>query len=61
MFICDFCKKQAKAKTRANRVVVKSREKFYEKKTQNGVRKVSSGSEIAKEIIICDDCFKNKA
>jgi len=60
VFICDECHQVTQPGESANKIIVESREKVYEKKTKdkNGFVRVkySKGIEIVKEIKVCHRC-----
>jgi hypothetical protein len=58
MYICDLCHSVSNPKERANKVIVKKRNKIYKTINYKGIEKYFNGWEITKEIILCSKCFK---
>lgn len=64
MFICDICKQSTKAGVSCNRLVVETRPKIYQQKILVGEPphqlekiKESKGTEIARELKLCGECY----
>lgn len=58
MFKCEQCGKITKAGEKQNKKVVETRKRIYCYIDKKGNEKVSEGSEIVKEINICEECFE---
>ena len=56
MFKCEICGKTTKVGEKQNKKVVKTREKIYEYTDKHGREMTSKGSEIVKEINVCEEC-----
>lgn len=58
MFKCDICHKTTKSSEKQNKKVVETRDKTYHYVDKNGKEKTSQGTEIVKEIKVCDECME---
>ena len=58
MFCCGICHENQPPRTPALKVVVETRTKYYHNRTREGT-KVSSGSEIIREVDACEPCATN--
>ena len=56
MFKCELCGKITKAGEKQHKKVVKTRDKTYINIDKNGNEKKTTGTEIVKEINICEEC-----
>lgn len=60
MFICQVSGRVSKPGEKSFKVVVETRPKVYYKTDKNGIqKKVGEGSEIVKELTVCEDVYKN--
>jgi len=60
MYKCQECGKISKAGETVNKIVTETRKKEYEfeiQKGRNTITKTSKGSEIVKEIEVCEECY----
>lgn len=63
MFRCEKCNKISKPREKMHKVITETREKVYENKikTKNGESiKETFGTEIVKEISLCENCYKEE-
>lgn len=58
MFRCDICHKASKSGEKQNKKVIETRDKTYHYIDKYGKEKTSEGTEIVKEIKVCDECIK---
>lgn len=58
MYKCDICNKTTKSGEKQNKKIVKTRKKTYYNTDKYGREIKSEGSEIVKEIKVCDKCFE---
>ena len=56
MFKCDKCKRITKAGEKQHKKVVETREKVYINIDKYGKEKRTTGTEIVKEINVCERC-----
>lgn len=57
MYKCDICNKITKRREKQNKKVIETRNKTYYYTDKTGKEKTSVGTEIVKEINLCDECF----
>ena len=57
MFKCEICHKTSKSGEKQNKKVVEVRDKVYYYIDKSGKEKQSHGTEIVKEIKVCDKCY----
>lgn len=54
MFNCESCKTTQEPRIKPHRVVTQARKQSY---NNNGI--ISKGWEVVKEILICDECYRD--
>lgn len=59
MYRCDICKEITKSGEKQNKKIIKTRTKKYHYIDKYGKEQTSEGSEIVKEINVCEKCIKN--
>ena len=57
MFRCDTCNKVTKIGEKQNKKVIETRKKTYYYTDQSGNEIKTEGTEIVKELNLCDECF----
>lgn len=60
MFKCQICNKITKSGEKQNKKIIRTRKKVYKYADKNGKIKESQGTEIVKEINICDNCLRKE-
>ena len=58
MFRCERCKRITKPGEKQHKKIVQTRQKTYVNIDKRGKEKKTIGSEIVKEINICEECFE---
>jgi len=56
MFRCEQCGKITRAGEKQTKKVIETRNKFYINEDKYGNKKKTEGTEIAKEINLCEEC-----
>ena len=57
MFKCEKCGRITEPGEKQHKKVIETREKIYKNEDKHGNIKTSKGTEIVKEINICEECF----
>ena len=57
MYKCDICNEITKSGEKQNKKIIETRNKTYHFIDKYGKEKTSEGTEIVKEINICEKCF----
>lgn len=60
MYRCEICKKTTKSGEKQNKKVIETREKIYHYIGKDGKEKTSKGTEIVKEINVCEKCLNKE-
>lgn len=60
MFRCEMCGNVTKPKEKQHKKIIKTREKNYTYLDEYGNKKISKGTEIVKEINICEKCYEER-
>lgn len=60
MFKCEICGKITKAGEKQTKKIIETRDVKYSNILPNGKEKITDGTEIVKEINICEECAKKE-
>lgn len=56
MYKCEICHKTTKSKEKQNKKIIETRKKIYHYIDKSGKEQTSDGTEIVKEINVCEKC-----
>ena len=60
MYRCEICKQVTKPGEKQNKKIIKTRDRIYHNTDKYGKEIISEGTEIVKEINVCDKCFSKE-